>query len=397
MSKESDSTVSEEVSILSLFQAVWARRFLVGWITGAFLLLGLIASLFWPKVYEASATVFPVTSNSGSALSEYAGLAAIAGISLPASGNATSPGKTVNALLNSRLLVEILIDDLDLLNQFPGIDAKTPELKKRILVGLLRKALKSKEDTKTGVITISFELISPELAQKLTNQVVVILDNLLADKSLTANRKKREQLDRQVGEQGKKLSEYQQQMATFQRQTALLNPAAQAGKAVDAYTSMIQQRMELELQLATAQASYSSDNPRIMLLKNQLENLERQIETVRNQVNGDLPSLKMAPENLIKYQNLTRDLEIATKIYAGLLASLEQSKLESDKEQIYIEILDRALLPLEGKPSRTMVVISIMTIGFVLAIILCLVLQWLENLRRNARGLMNSQDTELKQ
>jgi len=362
-----------EVDLRALAFMVWHRKKLVLLILGVFAIGGVGLAYLWPRTYEATATVFPMSSSSGSALSDYAGLASLAGINLPLSGATSSPGKTVNALLSSRLLIEKLVQDLSLLSAVPT-EGKTEEERTNNLVRALRRNLRSKEDPKTGVISVSVELENPQLAQRVTNQVLTILDTLLVEKSLTTNQKKRVQLDRQILEQGKKLTEYQLQMAQFQKETTLLNPTAQAGKAVDAYTTMIQQKMELELQLATAQASYSSDNPRITLLMTQLKSLESQIEMVKNQVNGDLPSIKMAPENMIRYQNLARDLEIATKIYAGLLASLEQSKLESDKEQVYIEVLDRALVPTEGKPSRTMIVVVSLAMGVVVSILVIFIL-----------------------
>jgi len=364
----------DEINLMELFRVVWKRKWIVMAVTGVFLIGGIVAALVWPKTYEATATVFPVSSSSSSGLSDYAGLASLAGITLPSGGGSSSPGKTVNALLSSRLLIERLVKDLNLLEKIPGDPRKTPEEQSRDLVDGLRRGLKSKEEAKTGVVSVTIEMNDPVLAQQITNQVLTILDELLVEKSFTTNSKKREQLERQIQAQGMKLTDYQQQMATFQKQTTMLNPTAQAGKAVDAYTGMIQTKMGLELQLATAQASYSSDNPRITLLQTQLKNLEAQIDTVKNQVGGDLPSLKLAPENLIRYQNLARDLEIATKIYAGLLASLEQSKLESDKDQVYIEVLDRALLPINGKPARSLIVMVALVLGFLGSILSILAL-----------------------
>lgn len=379
--EQSRKAEPDEIDLMALFQVVWKQRWLVVIVTSVFLVGGVIAALVWPKTYEATATVFPISSSSGSsALSEYSGLASLAGISLPSAAGASSPGKTVNALLASRILVERLVDDYLLLEKIP-VDGQDDQTKRRSLVSFLRKNLKTKEDAKTGVISVTVSLSDPELAMTVTNQALKVLDELLVQKSFTANQKKQEQLERQIQEQGVKLSSYQQQMAEFQRQTALLAPSTQAGKIVDAYTQMIQQKMELELQLATAQASYSSNNPRVTLLQAQLHNLEGQIAEVRNQVDGDLPSLKMAPENLIRYQNLMRDLEISTKIYATLLASLEQAKLDQDKEQVYIEVLDEALLPTYGSPGRSLIVLGATALGFLTSLIFVFVLAALDRVR----------------
>lgn len=361
-----------QFSVRELVMVLWSRRLLLLLAVAFSLAVALGASLAWPRSYEATATVFPVSGTDNSSLASYAGLASLAGISLPVN-NGNSPVKTVYALLGSRLFIEKVVSDLDLVHKL-GSWGKTDGERLRNLVDSLKGAIRFKEDPRTGVISVSYESSDPLLAQDVTNHALVVLDRLLVEKSLTSSRKKREQLDRQLAEQGAKLSEYQRQMTLFQKETALLNPTAQASRAIDTYTSMVQQRLELELQLATAQASYSADNPRVTLLATQIQNLERQIEVMKNEVGGDLPSIKMAPENMVRYQNLSRDLEIAGKIYASLLATIEQSKLESDNDQVYIEVLDKALVPIIGKPSKSLVFVAVAVLGLFVSMALVVLL-----------------------
>lgn len=370
--------LAAEVSLLEVFQIVLRRRWTVLWITLAFATAGVVAAFLWPKTYEATATVFPVSSTRASSLSQYAGLASLAGVELPiGNGSSGDPSKTVIALLGSRVLVEALVSNMNLVERLnePQLVKKFVGEPRRLFdetVRSLQSRVSHRKDKDTGVISVSVELRDPQLAQEVTNRLIELLDDLLVEKSLTTARKKTESLNRQIEEQKLKVDSLQQEMAKFQKDTDLLDPKTQAGQAMEAYTAMIQQKMGLELQLATAQASYSSDNPRINLLQSQLDNLDGQIQRVKTQVGGELPSLKAAPENLIRYQNLARDLEIATRIYAGLLAGLEQAKLEDDQDQVYVEVLDKALLPRLGKPSRFMIVAVAVVVGFLGSVLLLL-------------------------
>ncbi|NNM53252.1 MAG: hypothetical protein HKM05_00835 [Spirochaetales bacterium] len=363
----------EELNIMSLFILIWEKKTLLIVLTIVFTILGIVFAFVWPKTYDAEATVFPISSrSSSSSLSQYAGLAAMAGIALPGSaGNEAS--ETVSALLDSRLLAEKVVADLDLVKKLnpQGFSKKmTPNEEFEATAVALKKDIKSKKDPLTGVITIIVGLHDPYLAKEVANDTVGVLDKLLMDKNLTTTKKRIENLEHQIASQRIKLDDYQNQMAEFQRQTSMIDPKAQSSQAVGAYTSLIQQKMNLELQLATAQALFSSDNPKVAILKIQIKNLEKQIEMLKNQVGDGLPSLKQAPENLIRYQNLVTQLEIATKLYAGLLADLEQTKLQNDKDQVYITILDKALLPKFGKPSKAIIIAISFVLGIFVSILI---------------------------
>lgn len=362
----------KEPNLVDLLVALWEKRLLMIIITISCTAFGTLLSFILPKTYDATATVFPVASRSSSGLSQYAGLAAMAGINLPASaGNEAS--ETVSALLDSRLLAEKVVEDLNLVDKlqphgFP--ESMTPSDRLDAVAVALKKSIKSKKNLDTGVIDITVSLRDPHLAKQVANETVKVLDQLLMQKNLTTTKKRIESLEQQISEQKIKLDEYQQQMASFQRDTSMIDPKAQSVQIMGAYTGLIQQKMNYELQLATAQSLFSSDNPKVSVLKTQIKSLENQIESLKNQVGNGLPSLKQAPLALVKYQNLATQLEIATKLYAGLLADLEQTKLENDKDQVYITILDKALLPKTGKPSKAVVIAVSVVLGIFLSVMI---------------------------
>lgn len=357
----------DNLRLIDIFITLFENRKFILVFTGVFTILGAVAAIIWPKTYTAEATVFPVSSGGTSSLSQYAGLAAMAGINLPVSaGNEAS--ETVSALLGSRLLAEKVVTHLNLVEKLnprglPKNVSQTAEFEATAVS--IKDSIKTKKNPATGVISIEVSQKNPYLAQSIANETVDVLDKLLMEKNLTTTKKRIENLEQQISAQKTKLEGYQDRMAAFQRETSMLDPKAQSNQVMGAYTSLIQQKMNFELQLATEESLYSSDNPKIVVLKLQIKNLDKQISDLKNQVGNGLPSLRQAPANLIKYQNLATQLEIATKLYAGLLADLEQSKLENDKDQVYITILDRALLPNYGKPSKAMIIVISFLLGFI--------------------------------
>lgn len=387
----SEPQKASEMNIIELWLLLWSKKILIIAITLTFTIVGVIAAIVWPKTYEATATVFPVTSRSGSSLSQYAGLAAMAGLNIPAGFSGNDPAETVTALLDSRLLAEKVVEDLNLvekLNPHGFPKNMTAEQRFEATALKVKASLKTKKDIPTGVIEISMNSNSPKLAQEIANDSVKVLDKLLIDKNLTTTKKRIEGLEQQIADQKIKLSSYQNQMADFQRSTSMLDPKAQSSQVMGAYTGLIEQKMNMDLQLATAEALFSSDNPKVTLLKTQISSIEKQIDSLKNQVGTGLPSLKQAPEVLIRYQNLATQLEIATKLYAGLLADLEQAKLENDKDQVYITVLDKALLPINGKPSKGVIVIMSVVLGLFISVFLVFSMRAIEVFRRKKEVLI---------
>ena len=76
-------------SLIYLFKIFWLKKSLIILSVITFGIFGGVFSLFLPDVYKSEVVLSPTSSNSGdlSSLSQYAGIAAMAGISLPMSSN----------------------------------------------------------------------------------------------------------------------------------------------------------------------------------------------------------------------------------------------------------------------------------------------------------------------
>ena len=374
-------TENDEIDLLDLLRVLWSRKRFILLLTILSIVGSFAAAMVWPKTYVATSTALLVTAGSSgsSQLSQLAGLASLAGVNIPTSSSA-GPGKSIQALLKSRMLAVRVVQALDL-GPVLAKNAETVEEQEIVAAETFMKMLKTKEDGATGVLSLSIEYSDPVLARDMANKTAQVLEKLLSDRREVTNRKNEVALQKQIGDQAVIVGQLQADLAQFQRSTSLLDPKSQATSAMEAYSGLIQQKMALEVQLAMVSDSLSDSNTKLLALKRQISSLEDQIVQVKNQVGGDLPSLKQAPENFIKYQNITRDLEIATRIYATLLGSREQTRLSRAQEETFVDILDPALLPTVGKPARSIIVLAGSAGGFFLAIFGAFVLEWVGSLR----------------
>jgi uncharacterized protein involved in exopolysaccharide biosynthesis len=84
----------------------------------------------------------------------------------------------------------------------------------------------------------------------------------------------------------------------------------------------------------------------------------------------------------MEYANLQAELELATKIYGGLLTSLENLRLQNATDQVFVEVIDTAVPPeKKSEPSRSMICVVGTLAGGFLSLLLAFAREALQKLR----------------
>jgi uncharacterized protein involved in exopolysaccharide biosynthesis len=363
---DQNSSVAESITLVDLVATVWRQKWLVIIITAAAAVLSVLYSLSKPNIYTATSTLLPI-SGSTSALSQYAGLAAMAGVSLPGASSA-DPTVKIQAILNSRELATKVINELDLIPKL----IKEPEKLKTIsplsaaLQTFQKNVFSVSVDTKTSVIKVSAKTKDPELSARIVNTAIDLLQQDLANRVLTASGKNIVVLEQQAAEQEKKVRELQNKMADYQKKNKLIAPQTQSQQGLDLYRSLIQQKITLEIQISSLENALSADNPKISQAKAQLAAIQKQIENFEKTGGGVGPAMTETPKALFEYANMQAQLELATKIYGSLLTSVENLRLQDATEKVFVEVIDPAVPPeLKSEPARAnMCVVGTLAGGF---------------------------------
>jgi len=378
---DQNSSVPESVTLVDLVATVWRQKWLVIIITGVAAVLSVLYSLSKPNIYTATSTLLPI-SGSSSALSQYAGLAAMAGVSLPNASSA-DPTVKIQAILNSRELATKVINELDLIPKL----IKEPEKLKTIsplsaaLQTFQKNIFSVSVDTKTSVIKVSAKTKDPALSARIVNTAIDLLQQDLENRVLTASGKNIVVLEQQAAEQEKKVRELQNTMAEYQKKNKLIAPQTQSQQGLDLYRSLIQQKITLEIQISSLENALTEDNPKISQSKAQLAAIQKQIEDFERTGGGVGPAMAETPKALFEYANLQAQLELATKIYGGLLSSIENLRLQDATEKVFVEVIDPAVPPeLKSEPARaTMCVVGTLA-GVFAGLLLAFARQTLEKL-----------------
>lgn len=379
---EQQSERDDEISLIDLAATVWRQKWLIVAITVLSAALSVAYALMQPNMYTATSTMLPISGSSSSILSQYAGLAAMAGVSLPGSSSA-DPTVKIQAILNSREFAVKVINALDLVPKIlkdPNAIKNMSPLSAAIEV-FQKNVFSVSVDSKTSLIKVSAKTKSPELSAQIANAAVDLIQKDLANRVLTSSGKIAVVLEQQVIDQEKKVRDLQAKMADFQKKTKLVSPNTQSQQGLTMYTGLIQQKVALEIQISTLENALSSDNPKITAAKAQLAAIQKQIDDFEKTGSGVGPSLSETPATLMQYANIQAELEFATKIYGGLLSSLENLRLQDATDKVFVEVIDTAVPPdKKSEPSRSMIcVVGTMAGGF-LGLLLAFIREALQKL-----------------
>ncbi len=372
-------THDDEISLLDLFAIIWKKKVVIIIFSLIAAAGSVIYSLSLPNLYTAKATVLPISSSSSSSLSQYAGLAQMAGISLPGTSS-SDPVAKIEAILRSRSLAERVIDELDLvplLLEKPE-KIKEPETPRGATLEFFMKEVYSVSvDDTTGLISVNVKTENPVLSRDISNKLLQLLETTLNEKAMTVSKKNSLILNVQLAEQEAKVKELQKTLADYQKSTKMLTPEGQLTQTMALYASLVQTKISTEIELSRLESALSDSNPKISALRSQLAAVEKQIAAIEGteQANSSSLSLADTPDALIEYQNIVADLEIALKIYATLAATVENARLQESDDQLFVEIIDPAIAPeKKSEPSRAMICVVGTMAGFFLGILVAFIL-----------------------
>jgi LPS O-antigen subunit length determinant protein (WzzB/FepE family) len=193
---QNDTQYDDEIDLLELFSVLWANKIKIIAITAIFAVGSVIYSLSMPNQYKATALLAPAQSDEGGlsgSLGQLGGLASLAGVSI--GGGESSESQIAQEIMKSWSFLEGFIADNDLAVEVyaaEGWNKGSNDLKinkdvydsKREewlieddsgLMGLpsswelfnaFSNRVEVSEDTKSGLVSVSIEYYSPQIAKK---------------------------------------------------------------------------------------------------------------------------------------------------------------------------------------------------------------------------------------
>ncbi len=200
MVESSPSVDEDEIDLLELIRTLFfAWKTIVG-ITIVCTGLAVAYALYAPEVFEAETLLAPAQeekSGASSALSQFGGLAAMAGVSIPSDSNVEQVIATLNSrkflstfIKQNRLLPILFKEIWDADNEVWLVPSVDDEPSEQNAIQSLKSSLSVYEDKKSGLITLSISWTDSEIAAQWANDLVKQLNVQLREQAI-ANSKKR--------------------------------------------------------------------------------------------------------------------------------------------------------------------------------------------------------------
>ena len=218
----------DEIDLRELFAVLWSGKKLILAITACFALFAVIYALSLPNQYKASTTLVPAQHDGGGlsgALGQLGGLASLAGVSI--GGGESSEAQVAQQIMLSRSFIEDFVRQNDLavaVFAAQGWDRDSNQLKvdgslfntetdqwvrepppgKQAepsgweLYGAFKGMLSVAEDKKTGMVTVSVEYYSPEIAKQWVDKVVAAINTHMQSRKLERVNRNITYLEKQV-------------------------------------------------------------------------------------------------------------------------------------------------------------------------------------------------------
>jgi uncharacterized protein involved in exopolysaccharide biosynthesis len=200
MVESSPSTNEDEIDLLNLIHTLLAAWKTIAFITVLCTGLAVAYALYTPESFKAETLVAPAheeNSGTSSVLSQFGGLASMAGISLPSDSNVEhviatlQSRKFLRQYIARKNLLPVLFEEIwDAENQSWLVQNQEDEPTEQKAAGSFKSILSVDEDKKSGLIILSISWKDPAVAAEWANDLVKQLNEQLREKAITDSQKR---------------------------------------------------------------------------------------------------------------------------------------------------------------------------------------------------------------
>lgn len=345
---------------------IWLSRHALLLIT--FVLPSTIAVLYYGLIAAdryTSEAQFVVRSQSRTSIDQIAG-------AIPASTGmerASDEASAVHQFVRSRDAVDLLLKNADLrailsrpesdpVWRFPGWFSK--DLKEKLFDRYL-DFVSIKQDSATGISTLVVQSFRPEDSVRIAQ---VLLQGSEALINRLNERARRDTIHAAVAEvetAKERAFQRREELTAFRTRAGTVDPAKSSQNLLETIGKLSFEAAQVSAQLAEAQRN-SPQGPQITNLRNRSQAIEQQIAEEKRQIGGSAQAL--API-IAEYERLVLEREFGDRVLASALSSLESARIESQRQQLYLErVVEPHAADYPSQPKRLLWIAIVMALSF---------------------------------
>ena len=260
--------------------------------------------------------------------------------------------------MKSRAIVEDLDNDVHFQDLYGNDDIDWlsrlgPHKPIEKIVKYWTKHSKLSVEMPSGIVDFTVRAFSPEEAVKVNNaaldaseQLVNRMNDKMREDAVTLAESERQRTQ-------STLAEARANLQKVRNEEGMLDPKAQSTAVMELISTVEQQKIKLQQEYDSNRRYVRPDAPQMRNLQTKLDAAQKQLDALKAQVTrspgekNDGSKVLSGSTSRLDYAKLEN--EIAEKIYAGSLASLEQARLLSEAKLLYLNTFIR---PVEAQESE---------------------------------------------
>ena len=192
-----------------------------------------------------------------------------------------------------------------------------------------------------GVSTLKVKAYRPEDAQKIAQALLAASERLINQLNERARQDAVSSFQHEVEQTQQRIAAIQAQLTTYRIRQQMLDPKTAAEGPLKLLGELNTDRADAEAALASALRN-SPHSPQVPVLRVRIASLTRLIAEERGKITGDSGSVAAAQAG---YERLDTDQKLAEKQLASAYKSLEQARVDAQRQQLYLETIAQPNLP----------------------------------------------------
>lgn len=378
----------EEISLLDYVEIIVKRRRMIVRNT---ILAGLLMALLTfvlPSTYTATTTLLPPDDSDSQGLRGLLAKSPTSFLDLPGM-SATSSDIFVEILKSRTVARAVLGTKYDYESQKQDLFSIWGEESKASAISKLHEKTRITSNEQ-GVITVAVAMRDPDLAAQVAKAYVTHLDRTNQEKSFSRAKNSRIYIEQQLEQTERNLKQASQKLADFQQKFKAVNLEEQTKVAIEKAGEIKGTIMAREVQLEVARQTMKPNNPVILRLQKELDELHRQARelqfgnaaTSEEQSDYFIPFSEV-PDVGLKFAELIRDVKVQETVWELLNQQYFTAKIQEARDTPTVQVLDEAVPPEKRtSPKRTLLVLVASFLTFMFSIFAAFVMEFGEKIKQ---------------
>ena len=256
--------------------------------------------------------------------------------------------------LASRAIIDDLSTTIDLRQMFSRSEADwparlDPPVSIEELVRYWKGQVDAFFDATNGTIVVRARTFTPQDALKLADGILACSERLVNDLSARARRDALRNAEDEVGRAEKRLKSALTRLREFRDKEGIIDPRKTADATVALAGRIRDELVRTDTELSTLKHYMRDDAPSIKMLEARVQSLEAQRRAVESEVTDSEKTRSQALSRVMgSYEQLESERTFAENTYQHALQALDRSRINADRQQVYLATFVQPTLPEEA-------------------------------------------------